>query len=160
MLLLKCAVLIAAVGFFMTAVLVAIFDAQRVWRLSRTMAPGEWPAPRPLLWRKAARVAATACLVAPPALAFAMIPACYHPNRAPGLGADLVTRRRAAARAIVSRGFRSPGGARVEGGRDRGHDDTSPERLDQLLEQPARARVHRGDRQRHRSPGGDRDATS
>ena len=160
MMLLKYAVLTAAVGFFLTAVLVVLFDAQRVWRLTRTMPPGEWPAPRPLLWRKAARVAAVACLVGPPALGFATISACYHRSRAPGLGADLVTRRRTAARALVSRDLRSPDGARVEGGRDRRRDDTSPERLDQLLEQPARARVHGGDRQWPGSPARDRDATS
>jgi hypothetical protein len=160
MLFLKYAVLTSAVGFFMTAVLVVLFDAQRVWRLSRTMEPGEWPAPRPLLWRKAARVAAIGCLIGPPALGLAMIPACYHRSRAPGLGADLIPRCRAAARAIVSRDLRSPDRARVEGSRDRRHDNTSPDSLDQLLEQPARTRVHGGDRQWHRSPGRDGDATS
>ena len=74
MLLLKCIVLTAAAGFFMTAVLVVVFDAQRVWRLSQTMDADEWPASRPLLWRKAARIVVIGCLVMLPALSMVMIP--------------------------------------------------------------------------------------
>ena len=74
MLLLKCVMLTAAVGFFMTAVLVVVFEAQRVWRLSQTMGPDEWPASRPLLWRKAARIVVIGCLVMLPALSMVVIP--------------------------------------------------------------------------------------
>lgn len=74
MLFLKCIVLTAAVGFFMTAVLVVVFEAERVWRLSRVMGPDEWPAPRPLLWRKAARIVVIGCLVVLPALSMVVIP--------------------------------------------------------------------------------------
>jgi hypothetical protein len=74
MLVLKCMILTAAVGFFMTAVLVVFFEAERVWRLSRTMAADEWPAARPLLWRKAARIVVIGCLVMLPALSLVVIP--------------------------------------------------------------------------------------
>jgi hypothetical protein len=74
MLFLNCVVLTAAVGLFMTAVLVVFFEAERVWRLSRTMAPDEWPASRPLLWRKAARIVVIGCLVMLPALSLVVIP--------------------------------------------------------------------------------------
>jgi hypothetical protein len=74
MLFLKCVILTASIGFFMTAVLVALFEAQRVWRLSETMALDEWPAPRPLLWRKAARLVMLGCFVMLPALAMVVIP--------------------------------------------------------------------------------------
>jgi hypothetical protein len=74
MLFLKCVVLTAAVGFFMTAVLVVFFEAQRVCRLSRTMGADEWPASRPLLWRKAARLVFVGCLVMLPAVSMVLIP--------------------------------------------------------------------------------------
>jgi hypothetical protein len=74
MLFLKCVILTAAIGFFMTAVLVVVFEAQRVWRLSHTMGLDEWPAPRPLLWRKAGRLVAVGCLVMFPALGMIVIP--------------------------------------------------------------------------------------
>ena len=74
MLFLKYAMLTGAIGLFITAVLVVMFEAQRVWHLSRSMGPDEWPQPRPLLWRKAATLAALACLVMLPALSIAVIP--------------------------------------------------------------------------------------
>ena len=74
MLVLKCVVLTGAVGFFMTAVLVVFFAAERVWRLSRTMASDEWPAARPLLWRKAGRIVVIGSLVMLPALSLVVIP--------------------------------------------------------------------------------------
>jgi hypothetical protein len=73
MLFLKYLVLTGAAGLFMTAVLVVVFEAQRVWRLSRTMGPDEWPAPRPLRWRKAARLVVLGCLVMWPALGLAVL---------------------------------------------------------------------------------------
>ena len=74
MLVLKYAVLMGAVGFFMTAVLVVLFEAERVWRLSRTMGADEWPAPRPLLWRKAARLVVIGGLIMLPAVSIVIIP--------------------------------------------------------------------------------------
>jgi endonuclease/exonuclease/phosphatase (EEP) superfamily protein YafD len=79
MLLLKYAVLTCTVGFFTMAMLVVVFEAERVWRLSRTMAPGEWPAPRPLLWRKAARLVVVGCLVMLPGLGLVVIPSGIAP---------------------------------------------------------------------------------
>jgi hypothetical protein len=73
-LIIKYAVLMAAVGFFMTAVLVVLFEAERTWRLSRAMGPGEWPAPRPLLWRKAARLVLIGGLIMLPAVSIVVIP--------------------------------------------------------------------------------------
>jgi hypothetical protein len=74
MLLLKYAMLTGAVALFITAMLVVLFEALRVWQLSRTMGPDEWPEPRPLLWGKATRLTALACLVMLPALRIAVIP--------------------------------------------------------------------------------------
>jgi hypothetical protein len=69
MLFLKYVLLAGAIGLFMTSVLVVLFDAQRVWHLSRSLGPGDpWPTPRPLLWGKAARLTALAGLVMLPAL--------------------------------------------------------------------------------------------
>jgi hypothetical protein len=68
MLFLKSLMLTCAAGLFMTMVLVAVFDAQRVVKLSRTMSPDAWPGPRPLRWRKAARLVVLGCLVMLPAL--------------------------------------------------------------------------------------------
>jgi hypothetical protein len=82
MLFLKYVVLTTAVGFFMTAVLVVMFEAQRVWRLSRTMGPGQWPAPRPLLWRKAARIVIVGGLVMLPPLGLVVIPNGIEGGRA------------------------------------------------------------------------------
>lgn len=75
MLFLKYVLLAAGVSLFMTAVLVVLFEAQRVWHLSRSLGPDDpWPAPRPLLWGKAARLAVLAGLVMLPALSIAVIP--------------------------------------------------------------------------------------
>jgi hypothetical protein len=75
MLFLKYALLTGGIGLFMTALLVVLFEAQRVWQLSRSLGPDDpWPTPRPLLWGKAARLTALACLVMLPALGIALIP--------------------------------------------------------------------------------------
>ena len=52
----KYLVLAAGVGFFMTAVVAVMLEAQRVWTLARTVETPEWPAPQPLPWREAARL--------------------------------------------------------------------------------------------------------
>ena len=72
MLFFKYVVLTSAIGFFMTAVLVVLFEAERVWWLSQTAGPDEWPEPGPLHWRKAARLVAIGCLVMLPALSIAL----------------------------------------------------------------------------------------
>ena len=75
MLFLKYVLLAGGIGLFMTAVLVVLFEAQRVWHLSRSLGPDDpWPAARPLLWGKAARLTALACLVMLPALSIAVVP--------------------------------------------------------------------------------------
>jgi hypothetical protein len=92
MLIVKYAVLMAAVGFFMTAVLVVKFEAERVWRLSRTMGPDEWPAPRPLLWRKAARLVIVGGIMTLPVLSLMMISSPVRRAEARGsLGETLET---------------------------------------------------------------------
>jgi hypothetical protein len=101
MLFLKCVILTAAIGFFMTAVLVVVFEAQRVWRLSQTMGLDEWPAPRPLLWRKAARLVTAGCVVMFPALGMIVIPSGMASGHVSNVSGTLPDPRYATTHAVV-----------------------------------------------------------